>query len=234
MNPTATSATTSQQKRVRTDPIATTQMIDLTTPAPTTKTTRSPSKSAIQALEGITVSLPSSLHPLVLHFGSKLISIHSKCITKENITKCMTKEPNYIPKSAKASDFKITLSKGTSEDSERVSFLEKQIQQAKDTYESSLKNVTEECITLETTALQSQEDDMIYTLLASIAEAINTLEGLKTDVQQKVISLIYLDCIFISYTTSTSRDSFISSYCNHHNLDTIPSPTIHPLSTTHT
>ena len=234
MNPTVTSATTSRQKHVRTDPSTTTQMIDLMTPAPTTKTTRSPTKSAIQALEGITASLPSSLHPLVLHFGIKLISIRSKLITKENIAKRMTKEPNYIPKSAKATDFKITLSKGASEDSERVSFLEQQIQQVKNTYESSLKNVIEECISLETTALQSQENDMIYTLLASIAEAINTLEGIKTDVHQKVISLIYLDCSFISYTTSTSRDSFISSYCTHHNLETIPSPTIHPVSTTHT
>ena len=69
--------------------------------------------------------------------------------------------------------------------------------------------------------------------MASITEAINTLEGLKTDVHQKVISLIYLDCSFISYTTSTSRDSFISSYCTHHNLETIPTPTIHPLSITH-
>ena len=233
MNQTATSATTSRQKRVRTDPITTTQMIDLTTPAPATKTTRSPTKSAIQALEGITASLPSSLHPLALHFGNKLISIRSKRITKENIAKRMAKEANYIPKSAKATDFKITLSKGASEDSERVSFLEQQIQQAKDTYESSLKNVIEECISLETSALQSQENETIYTLLASIAEAINTLEGLKTDVHQKVISLVYLDCSFISYTTSTSRDSFISSYCTHHNLETIPTPTIHPLSITH-
>ena len=233
MNQTATSATTSRQKRVRTDPITTTAMIDLTAPASTTKTTRSPTKSAIQALEGITASLPSSLHPLALHFGNKLISIRSKRITKENIAKCMAKESNYIPKSAKATDFKITLSKGASEDSERVSFLEQQIQQAKDTYESSLKNVIEECISLETSALQSQENETIYTLLASIAKAINTLEGLKTDVHQKVISLIYLDCSFISYTTSTLRDSLISSYCTHHNLETIPTPTIHPLSTTH-
>ena len=234
MNPIATSATTSQQKRVKTDPIATTQMINLTTPAPATKTTRSQTKSAIQDLEGITALLPSSLHPLALHFGNKLISIGSKCITKENIAKRMAKEPNYIPKSAKATDFKITLSKGTSEDNERVSFLEQQIQQAKDTYESSLKNVIEECISLKTTALQSQETDMIYTLLASIAEAINTLEGLKTDVHQKVISPIYLVCRFISYTTSTSQDFFISNYCTHHNLEKIPSPTIHPLTTTHT
>ena len=211
MNPIATSATTSRQKRVRTDPITTTQMIGLTTPAPTTKTTRSPTKSAIQALEGSTASLPSRLHPLALHFGNKLISIRSKRITKENIAKRMAKEATYIPKSAKATDFKITLSKGASEDSKRVSFLEQQIQQAKDTYELLLKNVIEECISLETIALQSQENDTIYTLLATIAEAISSFEGLKTDVHQKVISLIYLDCSFISYTTSTSRDSFISS-----------------------
>ena len=90
--------------------------IDLTTPAPTPKTSRSPTKSAIQALEGSTASLPTSLRPLVLHFGNKLISIRTKRITKENIAQRMTREPNYIPKSAKASDFKITLSKGASED----------------------------------------------------------------------------------------------------------------------
>ena len=97
----------------------------------------------------------------------------------------MTREPNYIPKSAKASDFKITLSKGASEDSERVSFLEQQIQQAKETYKSSLKNVIEECIALETTALLTEENNTIYSLLPALAEAINMLEGLKTDVHQK-------------------------------------------------
>ena len=90
-------------------------------------------KSATQALEGATASLPTSLHPLVLHFGKKLISICAKGITKENIAQRMTREPNYISNPAKASDFKITLSKGASEDGERVSFLEQQIQQAKDT-----------------------------------------------------------------------------------------------------
>ena len=87
----------------------------------------------------------------------------------------MTRGPNYIPKSAKASDFKITLSKGASEDGERVSFLEQQIQQAKETYESSFKNVIEECITLETTALPSQENDTVYSLFPALAETINTL-----------------------------------------------------------
>ena len=99
----------------------------------------------------------------------------------------MTRDPNYIPKSAKASDFKITLSKGASEDSKRVSFLNQQIQQAKDTYKSSLKNVIEQCIALETNALQSQENDTIYTLLPTVAEAINTLDGITCDVHQKVV-----------------------------------------------
>ena len=161
-------------------------------------------KSATQALEGATVSLPTSLHPLVLHFGNKLISICSKRITKENIAQRMTREPNYIPKSAKASDFKITLSKGASEDGERVSFLEQQIKQAKYTYESSLKNVIEKCIALETNALQSQENNTICTLLPSVAEAINTLEGITSDVNQKVVTLIYLDNSFLAYTTSNS------------------------------
>ena len=234
MNSPATSTTTSRQKHVSTEPTTGTTTIDLTTTASTPRTNRSPTKSAIQALEGARASLPTSLDPLVLHFGNKLISIFTKWIIKENIVKRMTREPNYIPKAAKASDFKIILSKGASEDGEKVSFLEQQIQQAKETYESSLKNEFEECITLETTALQSQEKDTIYSILPALAEAINMLEGLNTNVHQKVITLLYLDSSFISHTTSTSRESFIASYCAHHNLDTIPSPSIHPLTSTYT
>ena len=234
MNPIATSETTSRQNRVRTNPNAGTMTVDLTPPDPTPKTNPSPTKSAIQALEGATASLPTSLHPLVLHFGNKLISIRTKRITKENIAQRMTREPNYIPKSAKASDFKITLSKGASEDCERVSFVEQQIQQAKDTYESSFKNLIEECITLETSALQSQENETIYTLLPAVAEAINTLEGITSIVHQKVITLTYLDSSFLAYTSSESCDSFISSYCCFHILEAIPSPSINPLTNTHT
>ena len=93
MNPIATSETTSRQKRVRTDPNAGTMTIDLTTPAPTPKTNQSPTKSTIHALEGSTASLPTSLHPLVLHLGNKLISIRTKQITKENIAQRMTRNP---------------------------------------------------------------------------------------------------------------------------------------------
>ena len=59
-------------------------------------------------------------------------------------------------------------------------------------------------------------------------------EGITSDVHQKVLTLIYLDSSFRANTTSNSRDSFITSYCSFHNLDTIPSPSIHPLTSTYT
>ena len=60
------------------------------------------------------------------------------------------------------------------------------------------------------------------------------LEGITSNVHQKVITLTYLDSSFLAYTSSESRDSFITSYCCFHNLDAIPPPSIHPLTTTHT
>ena len=60
----------------------------------------------------------------------------------------MEQDTKYVPRSTNATDFKITLLAGAKEDEERVSFLEQQIQQAKDSYESSLKSVIEECIAL--------------------------------------------------------------------------------------
>ena len=45
----------------------------------------------------------------------------------------MEKDQNYLPRSAKA--FMITLSQGAKENNERVSFLEQQVQQAKEVYQ---------------------------------------------------------------------------------------------------
>ena len=50
----------------------------------------------------------------------------------------MEQDTSYVPCYAKATDFEITLSSGAREDEERVSYLEQQIQQAQDSYESSL------------------------------------------------------------------------------------------------
>ena len=117
--------------------------------SPPSSTPSSPTKAAKYALELTVVSLPTSLQPLILHFGHQIITARCKRYAKKSIMQRMEEDAKYIPHSAKATDFKITLSAGAKEDEERVSFLEQQIQQAKDSYESSLKSVIEECITLE-------------------------------------------------------------------------------------
>ena len=76
-------------------------------------------------------------------------------------------------------DFKITLSNGAKEDKERVSFLELQIQQAKDSYKSALKNEIEECITLEIQATKKEETQLIMDLLPAIGTAIQKLQGME-------------------------------------------------------
>ena len=91
----------------------------------------------------------------------------------------MEQDKDYIPCSAKATDFKITLSNGAKEDEERVSFLERQIQQAKASYESALKNVIKECITLEIQAVKKEETKLIMDLLPTIGTAIQKLQGIE-------------------------------------------------------
>ena len=89
----------------------------------------------------------------------------------------MEQDTSYVPRSTKATDFKITLSAGAKENEERVSFLEQQIQQAKDSYESSLKSVIEECIALEIQAAKTEESQLIMDLFPAIGKAIQQLQG---------------------------------------------------------
>ena len=96
-------------------------------------------KAAKDALDLAVASLPTSLQPLILYFGNKIITAHCKRYAKKSIMQQMEQDTSYVPCSTKATDFKITLSTGAKEDEERVSFLKQQIQQAKDSYESSLK-----------------------------------------------------------------------------------------------
>ena len=89
----------------------------------------------------------------------------------------MEEDTSYVPRSTKATDFKITLSTGAKEGEERVSFFEQQIKQAKDSYESSLKTVIEECIALEIQAAKKEESQLIMDLFLAIGIAIQQLQG---------------------------------------------------------
>ena len=101
----------------------------------------SPTKAAKYALELAVASLPTSLQPLILHFGNQIITARCKRYAKKSIMQRMEDDAKYIPRPAKATDFEITLSAGANEDEERVSFLEQQIQQAKD----SLRVLSQDC-----------------------------------------------------------------------------------------
>ena len=85
-----------------------------------------------------------------------MITARCKRYVKKSTMQRMEQDTKYVPCSAKATDFKITLSAGAKEVEERVSFLEQQIQQAKDSYESSLKSMIEECIALEIQAAKKE------------------------------------------------------------------------------
>ena len=126
---------------------------------PTTPPRSTPSlltKAAKDALDMAVALLPTSLQPLILHFGNKIIAARCKRYAKKSVMQRMEQDTSYVPRSTKATDFKITLSTGAKEDGERVSFLEQQIQQAKASYESSLKAVIEECISLEIQAAKKK------------------------------------------------------------------------------
>ena len=175
MNSNATNKTHTGPKRVCTQEPEDEQETPMSPPR---STPSSPAKAAKDALELAVASLPTSLQPLILHFGNKIITAWCKRYAKKSIMQRMEQDTSYIPCSTKATDFNITLSNGAKEDEERVSFLEQQIQQANDSYESALKNVIEECIALVIQAAKKEESQLIMDLFPAIGTAIQNYKVL--------------------------------------------------------
>ena len=162
-------------------------------------TPSSPTKAAKDALELAVASLPTSLQPLITHFGHKIITARCKQYAKDSIAQGMEQDKDYIPCSSKASDFKITLSPGAKEDEERVAFLELQIQQAKAKYKSALKNVIEECITLEIQATKKEETQLIIDLLLTIGTAIQKLQGIECSAHLQTVNVLKMAPTLLQY-----------------------------------
>ena len=138
----------------------------------------------------------------------------------------MEEDTKYIPRSAKATDFKITLSAGVKEDEERVSFLEQQIQQAKDSYESSLKSVIEECIALEIQAAKKEESQLIMDLFPAIRKAIQQLQGTDCDAHLQTVNALKMTPTLLEYGPIENIINFLHLYRNHHTLDEFPKATV--------
>ena len=138
----------------------------------------------------------------------------------------MEEYTSYVPCSTKATDFKITLSTGAKDDKERVSFLEQQIKQAKDSYESSLKTVIEECIALEIQAAEKEESQLIMDLFLAIGKAIQQLQGTECSEHLQTVNAVKMMPSLLQYVPTGNIINFLHFYQNHHTLDEIPKPTI--------
>ena len=223
MNSNATNKTCTGPKRVRTQEPEEEQE---TQKSPPSSTPSPPTKAAKESLELAVASLPTSLQPLILHFGHKIITARCKRYAKKSIMQRMEEDTKYVPRSAKSTDFKITLLAGAKEDEERVSFLEQQIQQAKDLYEFSLKSVIEECIALEIQAAKKEESQLIMDLFPSIGKANQQLQGTDCDAHLQTVNALKMTPTLLQYGLIGNIINFLHFYQNHHTLDEVPKPTV--------
>ena len=138
----------------------------------------------------------------------------------------MEQDTSYVPRSAKATDFKITLSTGAKEDEERVSFLKQQMKQAKDSYESSLKTMIEECIALEIQAAKKEESQLIMDLFPAIGKAIQQLQGTECSEHLQTVNALKMMPTLLQYGPIVNIINFLHFYQTHHILEEIPKPAI--------
>ena len=223
MNSNATNKTCTGPKRVRTQEPEEEQE---TQKSPPSSTPSSQTKAAKNGLELAVELLPTSLQPLILHFGNQIITARCKQYAKKSIMQQMEDDAKYIPCSTKATDFKMTLLAGVKEDEERVSFLEQQIQQAKDSYESSLKSVIEECIALEIQAAKKEESQLIMVLFPAIGKAIQQLQGINCDAHLQTVNALKMMPTLLEYGPIENIINFLHIYQNHHTLDKVRKATI--------
>ena len=124
----------------------------------------------------------------------------------------MEQDNDYIPHPANATKFKITLSPGAKEDKERVSFIELQNQQAKAKYESALKNVFEECISLEIQATKKEETQLILDLLPTIGDAIQKLQGIKSNGHLQMVNILQMAPTLLQYGPISTMNTLLAFY----------------------
>ena len=146
--------------------------------------------------------------------------------TKKSRLHSIWEKKKCVPCSTKATEYKITLSHGVKENDERVSFLEQQVQRAKDTYKSTQKTVIEECLLLEIQAATKAEMEIIMDLLPAISSAIQTLQAIDCDRLLQLINVLSLSPTLLQLGPIATTELFLGFYQTHHSLDAIPNPSI--------
>ena len=187
----------------------------------------SPTAAALSALESSIASLPDNLHPITRHFGQKHAELRAKLLNKIAMKTKLSADPAYIPRSARATAFKVTLSTTAAEHSaDRLEFLQAQAQQAKDAYESALRTIVSECIDLEIEALKHSEKNIICESLNALSTATSVFHNTPCDAHLRTANLVKLDGKnLFKYTSFTNTQSLKEHYESH--LGTaLPPPTL--------
>lgn len=210
-------------KRVRTDTTNTTP----SEKAASKQQRKSPTKAALDTLEQQIESLPDNLAQIAKHFGNQLIRLRAKLFNKTAVSKRMQDDADYIPKSARASDFEITTSKAAVEKyTERIELLNQQVAQAKMLYQQSLKTVIQECAEMEIEAMKDEENNLVSEILEKMANATNAANDNNCNVHLKVSNIIRYDPKIFKYGTATTRNEIRNKYMAFHGLDTLPAPSV--------
>ena len=187
----------------------------------------SPTKAAVNALKSAIESLPTSLAPIVNHYGRKINECRGKLDAKRHMKSRLTSDKEYIPRAAKANEFKVTLSKAAIEgNQETITLLEGQVEQAKSIFEKSLRTVIEACLDLEIDALETQEGNLIIEILFSLAEATSKYDDNNCSSHLKVVNLLKLDPALLKYAATSEAADVLTAYRDFHSLTAIPEATL--------
>ena len=194
---------------------------------PPASVSSSPTAAALSALENAIESLPNNLHPITRHFGKNYTELRAKLMNKINMKNKLSSDPAYIPRSARATEFKISLSAAATEHSgDRLDFLQAQAQQAKEMYESSLRTVVSECIDLEIEAIKHLEKNLICKSLHSLAKATSVFHNTTCDAHLRVANLMKLDGRNLLKLSSFSNLQMLKTHYENHLGSALPVPTI--------
>ena len=96
------------------------------------------------------------------------------------------------------------------------------MQQAKDSYESALKNVIEECIALRIQAAKKEELQLIVDQVLAIGTAIQKIQGIECNEHLQTVNALKMMPTLVQYGPIENMNNFLMFYQTHHSLDDVP------------
>ena len=89
-----------------------------------------------------------------------------------------------------------------------------------------MKNVIEECNSLEIQAAKKEETQLIMDLLPTIRTAIQKLQGIECNEHLQMVNVLKMAPTLLQYGPISTMNTFLAFYQTYHTLDDVPNPTI--------